>query len=68
MAVVEAGNVSGIYYLLFSGLHKDADWRYIKDYARSRNLDIDYVEIFPNLLGGWIRVIGLERFRTACGK
>jgi len=62
------GDTTGVYYLVFGNVEKTLEWTQIKDYARGKGLEIEWVEIHENNLGAWIRVSGRDNYILACGK
>jgi hypothetical protein len=63
---VQAGIETGVYYLILAGISFSATWKDFKDHARSHQLEVDYVEIYADKHGGWVRLLGYENFQKAC--
>lgn len=65
---VPPGNETGTYYLLFCGFSDEASYKDVKDYGRTYDVKVDWVDIYENNLGGWIRVLGHENLVKAYGR
>lgn len=66
--ILAPGSRTGVYYLIFAGLHRSATWKDVKDYLRDKHIEANHVEVYQNFLGGWVRVLGLECYEQLCSK
>ncbi|RDA90684.1 hypothetical protein CP533_4668 [Ophiocordyceps camponoti-saundersi (nom. inval.)] len=65
MRDVPAGEETGIYYILISGLPFGTIWQLLKDWLRQAGCDVDHIEVFQKSTSGWIRLIGKHNFERA---
>ncbi|EQK98188.1 RNA recognition motif domain protein [Ophiocordyceps sinensis CO18] len=65
MRDVPAGDESGIYYIIMSGLPFATIWQLLKDWLRQAGCDVDHIEVFQKSTSGWIRLMGKENFERA---
>jgi hypothetical protein len=72
MTLVPPGCETGIYYILLAGLAWATDWKILKSFVRKNNggppIEVDYIEVYADGIGGWVRVLGIRNFRMALGK
>lgn len=72
MAIYPWGDLTGVYYLIVSGLPWSATWQKLKDFVKcptnGNPINVEHVFIYPNATDGWIKIHGKEDFRRAYGK
>ncbi|KAH8663411.1 hypothetical protein BGZ60DRAFT_432572 [Tricladium varicosporioides] len=64
---VPPGFLTGLFYIVVSGLPWNTSWQDLKDYSRGplddgSFLTIDCVMVYPGTTDGWVRVWGREEF------
>lgn len=73
MIVVPPGYDTGIYYIMVANLPRSCSRQQLKGFTRNPQADgtsinVDQAMIYPNSIGGWVRVKGEHDFIKAIGK